>query len=70
VGEAILTCCRGLPYWKPVVDRFDDGKPIGVGPLHFHRITRVEPYLENGKIKIARATPTWSIAATISSPVT
>jgi len=53
------------------VDRLDDGKAVGMGPLHFHRNSwRRNGYKPKGRDKIAPSTPTSSIAATISSPVT
>jgi hypothetical protein len=38
--------------------------------LHFDGVAAVVLYMENGETKIAPSTPTLSIAATISSPVT
>jgi len=38
--------------------------------LHVHGIAGVVRYIEKAEIKIAPSTPTLSIAATISSPVT
>ena len=52
------------------VDRLDEREPAGMGPLHLHRIAGVVLVHRKGEMKIAPSTPTLSIAATISSPVT
>ena len=53
------------------IDRLDEGEAAGMSPLHFHGIARVGAvHMEKAEMKIAPPTPSVSMAATISSPVT
>ena len=52
------------------VDMLDDREPVGMGALHFDGIAGVVTVQAKAETKIAPSTPTLSIAATISFPVT